>query len=102
MTADAGTNTPESFDEHRALSKLWFDEVMAIYDVAEAPAAEDSPSRPAEIASAQLAALRALYHEMRCGHELLAAQLAAVDKQTKALREVAFQLEKVASHLGDR
>ncbi|WP_309114769.1 hypothetical protein [Saccharothrix sp.] len=46
--------------------------------------------------------LVAIYHELRHGHDQAAAQAAAVAEQTKAVRELAGEMDRLAWHLGDR
>ncbi|QFZ20455.1 hypothetical protein [Saccharothrix syringae] len=46
--------------------------------------------------------LMAIYNELRHGHDQAAAQAAAVVEQTKALRELAGEVDRLARHLGDR
>lgn len=61
-----------------------------------------SRSRLEQMADAQVLLLRAIYNELRHGHDQTARDDAAIGKQTAAIADLAFQLEKVARHLGDR
>lgn len=99
MTSDAESSTrPES---EREQAESWY--VLAEGNVDNADAAPYADAEEiGQLGYAQTHLLRAIYHEMRHGHDQTAAHAAAIEKQTRALADLAGVLDRVALHLGDR
>lgn len=98
MTSDAESTRPET---ERGQAESWY--VLAEGNVDNADAAPYAEAEEiGQLGYAQAHLLRAIYHEMRHGHDQTAAHAAAIEKQTKALADLAGVLDRVALHLGDR
>jgi hypothetical protein len=60
-----------------------------------------SPSRIEQLADAQLLALRAIYHELRHGHDQAAQHVAALAKHAETMNDLAQSMQRLGGMLDE-